>query len=184
MFLHLLFTLLPFRIYLCDSGLMPLYSIQFMYWSSFNCCDHIKLNMASSRPGRIRNPTLKASADVNGDFTSLLPYQQRQALEASAARKAAERPVNASSTPQPPPDVLPSPIDNSADNGGNLNPGPATTTSRSSSNHPPSPSAISDNKDIASSGGDEAPDATRLKTRKRQRSAADDLGELQLAVYI
>ena len=47
--------------------------------------------MASSRPGRVRNPTLKASADVNGDFASLLPYQRRQALEAAAAQKAAEQ---------------------------------------------------------------------------------------------
>ena len=132
--------------------------------------------MASSRAGRVRNPTSKVSADVNGDFSSLLPYQKRQVLEAAAGAQKSTEQLEAANAPQ----LLAS---SPTDNGQNLTPNPGhatTTTSQSSSHHPPSPSAISDNEEIGPSGGDEASDVTRMKineTQKRKQLAAADLGE-------
>ena len=84
--------------------------------------------MASSQAGRMWNPMLKVSADVNGDFSSLLPYQKRQALEAVAgARKSAEK-LEAANAPQP---LASSPTDN-ADNGQSLTPNPGRTTTTTS----------------------------------------------------
>ena len=103
--------------------------------SSVLCGSHT--NMASSRPSRTRNPTTKASADVNRDFASLLPFQQHQAIEAATTRN---NPAEASSAPPLSSNVPPSPTAN-ADNGRSqeLSSDPIQT-SRSTSNHPPSPS--------------------------------------------
>lgn len=142
--------------------------------------------MASERPTRPRNPTAKASADINGDFSQLLPYQQRHATEA-AARKTAEQSVPTTSTSQPPPNAFPAPSTSATDteNGADqhasvgMSPSPSTTSNK----RPPSPTTISDDEEAGSLGGDETSgsERTQKKRQKKKKRATKksraDLGE-------
>jgi hypothetical protein len=111
------------------------------------------------------------SADVNGDFSQLLPYQQRNATEA-AARKTAEQASTTTTTPQSPPNAFPAPSTSATDTeigavqraSVGLSPSPSTTSNK----RPASPITDNDNDEAGSLGGDESSGSERTQ-KKRQK---------------
>ncbi|KAF8910493.1 hypothetical protein CPB84DRAFT_1821348 [Gymnopilus junonius] len=141
--------------------------------------------MASSRPSnRPRNPTSKTSADANGDFSNLLPYQQCLATE-TAARKAAEQAVAAAAaTSSSPPLSSNAPsLPRSAAANPPIQPDQRQeassvglpSSSMASNKRPSTTDPLSGDEGSSSSGGDEpsGKGKAKKKQRRKKKSRAD-----------